>query len=232
MLAGIHLDHVKDEVIDHAKDVCDHLLRTSNVRTIWRVGRFSEALLAHLPANVVTALTIRGEPPAASPRLLGRCNPAGPGPDPATTFNDTIDVFPGGFDNPPDGGGIVRSEVDTETQALIIELENRTFPDPDLEQFAIAVYGRLIGENMAHEIVHCLIGFDIPTGHNSPPIPNDLMNRGGIRHFTQRTGIEDTAHMSPVDPNNFLDHGIGVIGGLQAANQARMDARFPGTNFT
>jgi hypothetical protein len=53
------------------------------------------------------------------------------------------------------------------------------------------------------------------------------MNDGSARNFQQRTGFEDTAHTSPVDPANFIDHGIASIGGLEAANQGRMDALFP-----
>ncbi|WP_420545292.1 hypothetical protein [Nitrosopumilus sp.] len=226
VLTVIHLDHVKNEIIREAKEVCDHLLGTSNVRTIWRIGSFSDTLPGFLPASHVTVLTIRGEPPAATPNRLGITNLVG-GAAGANVLNETIDIFPGAYDNPPPAGQTIDNEVDVETQALILELESRNFSDPDLETFAIKVYGRLLGETMAHEIVHSLLAFDIPTGHNNPAIANDLMNHGGVRTFRQRTGIEDTSHTSPVDPNNFTDHGIISIGGIQAVNQARIDGRFP-----
>jgi len=145
-------------------------------------------------------------------------------------LNETIDLFPGAYDNPipstpPSGPQI---DVDVETQALILQMESQTFTDPALEQFAINVYGRLLGETLAHEIVHSLLWTEIdPSFHNNPPIPNDLMNEGSIRSFRLRTGFEDKAHTSSVNPANFVDRGIGAIGGLQATNQARMDARFP-----
>lgn len=224
VLAAIHLSALKNAVIREAKLVCDHLLRTSNVRTIWRIGPFAEVLPAHMPPANVTALTIRGEPPAGSPNLLGRTNLVG-GTAGAAVFNETIDIFPGAYDNPiPPGGS---EDLDVETQALVLQLEAATFTDPQLESLAVRVFGRLIGETMAHEVVHSLLAFEIPSGHNAPSIPNDLMNRGSERSFRQRTGIEDTARVSPIDPANFIDHGIASIGGLQAVNQARMDARFP-----
>jgi hypothetical protein len=222
VLASIHLDHVKDEVLRVAKAVCDRVLSTANVRTVWRLTPFSEALPAHLPVGSITTLTIRGEPPEAG--LLGRTNFVG-GTAGATVFNETIDIFPGGYDDAVPGGS--PSEVDLETQALVVQLESMTFTDPQLEQFAIQVFGRLIGETIAHEIVHSLLAFDIPSGHNSPAIANDLMNYGFERTFRQRTGFEDTTRTSPVNPSNFVDHGIEAIGGLQTENQGRMDARFP-----
>ncbi|MGN2390370.1 hypothetical protein [Pelomicrobium sp. G1] len=226
VLTGWSLLHVKSEILREAKAVCDHLLRTCNVRTIWLMAPFSETLPGHIPAAHVTALTIRGESPPGT-LLYGRTNPGAAGNGGASVFNETIDIFPGAFDESGPSGPFA-IEVDTETQALAIELASRTASDPALTQFAIKVFGRLIGETMAHEIVHSLLWADIhPTFHNDPPIPNDLMNAGSERSFRQRTGLEDTAHTSPVDPANFIDHGIAAIGGLQAANQGLVDARFP-----
>lgn len=148
VLAVIHLVDVKNNVIEEAKRVCDHLLRTSNVRTIWRIGPFSEALPAHLPvATHVTALTIRGEPPATNPDWYGRTYPVG-GAIGAPVFNEPINIFPGAYDN----FVLSSNEVDTETQGLVLQLESQTFTDPALAEFAIKVFGRLIGETIAHEI--------------------------------------------------------------------------------
>lgn len=218
-LATFRVDHVKADVLRVAKTVCDQLLRTANVRTIWRLAPFNETAPAHLTAAELTTLTLRGDPP--TPGLAGITRPVGGGIG-AATFNEVIDIYPGAYD---DAGGT--TEVDVETQALVIQLESMTATDPALEQFAIQVFGRLIGETMAHEIIHSLVAFDIPTGHNTPAIPNDLMNHGIDRNFRQRTGFEDTSHTSPVDPTNFVDHGLTAIGGLTATTQALVDARFP-----
>ena len=136
--------------------------------------------------------------------------------------NETIDVFAGALDNNIAGGD--PTWVDTETNALVIQLESQTISDPAMEAFATKVIGRLIGETMAHEIVHALIGdVHLP----GAPDVNDLMEIGSNRSFRQRTGLEDTAHTSPVDPANFNDHGLAGIGPIGAGNQAIMDANFP-----
>lgn len=219
ILALIHLGPFKNQVITRAREVCNHLLRTSNVRTVWQFGGFAEVLPTHLPAANITVATFRGDPPTAG--LPGQTNFVA-GSVGAAVFNETIDIFAGAYD---DVGGA--QDVDLETRALIIQLESQTLSDPSLEAFAIEVYGRLLGETLAHEIVHSLLGLVIPSGHNSPAITGDLMNNGSDRDFRQRTGFEDTAHTSPVEPTNFIDHGIAAIGGLQATNQGLIDARFP-----
>ncbi len=93
-----------------------------------------------------------------------------------------------------------------------------------MEAFATKVIGRLIGETMAHEVVHALIG---PVHLPEIPDVDDLMEVGSNRSFRQRTGLEDTAHVSPVDPANYVDHGLAGIGGIGAGNQGLIDANFP-----
>ncbi|KUJ65621.1 hypothetical protein ACZ90_45835 [Streptomyces albus subsp. albus] len=70
--------------------------------------------------------------------------------------------------------------------------------DPDLTEVAAKVYGGLIGEGLAHEIVHGLLGPLLgPTGHNDPAVANELMDQGNVRKFRQRTGMENAAMVSP-----------------------------------
>ena len=220
VLQTLQIDDVKDSVISTAKEVCDILLRKANVRTIWRLGTFNETVPPHLPTSHVTKATFRGDPP--TPNLYAVTH----GPGGATVLNETIDLYPGGYDDPIPAG-TTNIDVNVETQALVTQMETVTMIDPDMKEFAIKVFGRLFGETLAHEIVHSLLWRVIPSGHNSPLINNDLMNNGSDRSFKQRTGIQDTSHTSPVDPNNFIDHGINTIGGLQATNQARVDKVFP-----
>ncbi|UFS63484.1 hypothetical protein LOH54_04970 [Sulfurimonas sp. HSL-3221] len=215
-LAQFKLDAKKNEVLQEAKEVCDHLLRTSNVRTIWRVGPFSETVPAHLPANHVTTLKIHNEPPAIYAGTPGVTHtPAG-----AAVLNETIDIYPGALDDSNS------HEISIEVQALLIQIQNQTMT-ADLESFATTLLGRLLGSIMSHEIIHSLLAFDIPSGHNAPKIPGDIMNQGTDLTFTELTGFEDTAHTSPLDPIDFIDHGIVSLAGLLATNQGRMDARFP-----
>jgi hypothetical protein len=62
-LSDMHVDHLKTEILQEARRTCEHLLRTSNVRLVWRVPPMNEALPAHVPANQVVVLTLRGQPP-------------------------------------------------------------------------------------------------------------------------------------------------------------------------
>jgi hypothetical protein len=220
ILQTLQIDDVKDSVISTAKEVCDMLLQKANVRTIWRLGAFNEALPPHLPASHVTKATFRGDPP--TPALYAVTH----GPGGAAVLNETIDIYPGGYDDPIPAG-VPDIDVDVETQALVVQMESATMTSSEMKQLAVKVFGRLFGETLAHEIVHSLLWTVIPSGHNSPPITNDLMNKYSDRPFGQRTGIWDTAHVSPIDPKNFIDNGINAIGGLQATNQARIDNVFP-----
>lgn len=227
VLADLSLTALKNDLISKTKEVCDALLVDANVRTIWQLGSFMEVTPAHIPANMITVATIKNRL-AAGNRTFGQTNQA-PGEVGNIVPNRTIDVFPGAYDEPMGGGAFSDTELDTETQALMIQLESQGVGgDPALESFAVDVYGRLIGETLAHEIVHALLwDIVIQDGHNDPSINNDIMNSGSQRTFTQRTGFVDDAHQSPVVPANFSDNGIAAINRLQALNLSRMDANFP-----
>ncbi len=225
VLAQLKIDGRKADVLREARATCLHLVRTANVRTVWRMAPFSENLPAHLDAALVTGATIKGEPAAAEPNLFGvtRAGATGLG---ATTFNETIELFPGAYDNPVSGGS--SNMVDTESQAILLQIQSEASPSAALLDFAVKVFGRMIGETLAHEIVHSLLGTAVgPSYHNTPAIAGDLMNAGFDRHFRQRTGVEDTAMTSPVIPSNFIDHGVATIGGLQARNQGLVDGVYP-----
>ena len=53
------------------------------------------------------------------------------------------------------------------------------------------------------------------------------MGEGGHSSFRQRTGLEYKGATSPLDPGNFVDHGINDIAKLGATNQSRMNNCFP-----
>ncbi|MEJ2756471.1 MAG: hypothetical protein P8104_11760, partial [Gammaproteobacteria bacterium] len=117
-------------------------------------------------------------------------------------------------------------DVSIEVQALLLQIQSQSM-SPALETFATTLMGRLLGVIMSHEIVHSLLAFDIPSGHNSPKITGDLMNKGMDLTFTDMTGFKDTTQTSPVDPENYIDRGITALASLLTTNQGRMDARFP-----
>ena len=83
--------------------------------------------------------------------------------------------------------------VDVETQAILLEVQAAAAPPAALLDFAVQVFGRLIGETMAHEIIHSLLGVSVGNigadGHNAPPVAGELMNDWLNRSFQQRTGL-------------------------------------------
>ena len=215
MLQDAHLDGQKNTLIARAKPVVEHLLRRANVRVLWQLGGLNEAVPAHVPAGNVVVATIKNKDPNGT---LGVAT----GPATRDTFDETIELFPGMYSEPN------AIDVDTEVQALIIELESSLSGNPALTDLATTVYSRLIGETLAHEIGHTLLWDDIPgSGHNSPAITNDLMNFGVDRSFRARTGMENTAQVSPVLPEHYVDHGLNAIDQFQTANQALIDRQWP-----
>ena len=216
MLQDAEIDSVKAEVIQEIRQVAEQLLRTANVRLFWQLEGLDETPPDHVPERFVISSTIENVDPA-NPGRVGVTFAA----DDAEGFNERISLYPGAYSLPN------AIDVDTETQALIIQLESDLPGNDELRPLAARIFGRLIGETLSHEIGHALLWDDIPTGHNSPAIPNDLMNRGVDRLFRQRTGMENTAQISPVEPDHYLDHGINAIGGFQALNQSRLDRHLP-----
>jgi competence ComEA-like helix-hairpin-helix protein len=215
-LSDAQLAGQENDVVADMKRTVENLLAKANARVFWQVGGLSEAVPAHVPAANVVVATLQNADPGGD---MGRTTSAGA----ADTFNETITLFPGTFALPD-----TTTDLDTETQALIIQLQTSLPGNAALLPIAVKVYGRLIGETAAHEIGHALLWDDIPgDGHNSPSIPNDIMNHGVGRTFEQRTGMENTVKVSPVLPEHYVDHGLNAIDRFQAANQGLIDAQWP-----
>lgn len=222
-LSNLHVSSLKNRIVEEMKATIDHLMSTSNIRTIWQLGPFSESVPSFISNNQVTTVTMKNMDPSR-PTLTGHADPHGIGWGP-TFHRERIEIYPGAYINDTGNPAL---EYDLETQALVLQLREASLTTPELEDFAVKVFGRLFGSTAAHEIFHSLLG---PTAsghtHNNPVVAGDIMNQGGDRTFSERTGLVDNAHTSPVDPDNFTDNGITSINGLQAANQARMDSLFP-----
>lgn len=213
-LSDAQLAGHENDVAADMKLTVENLLAKANVRVFWQVGGLSEPVPAHIPAANVVVATLKNADPADAGRTSSASN--------ADTFNETIALFPGTYALPN------ATDIDTETQALIIQLQSSLPGNAALLPIAAKVYGRLIGETAAHEIGHALLWDDIPgDGHNNPSIPNDIMNHGVERSFQQRTGMENTAQVSPVLPEHYVDHGLNTINRFQAANQGLIDAQWP-----
>lgn len=214
-LSSIHLAGQKNTIVNEMKGVVEHLLSKANVRVFWQLGGHSETVPAHVTAANTIVATVKNKDPSG---VLGETS----GPAAGDSFNETINIFPGAYSEPDD------IDVDTETQALIQQLELSISSDDDLIPIGSKIYGRLLGETLSHEIGHALLWDDIPgSGHNSPKKDNDLMNQGVDREFIQRTGMENTVQTSPVSPDDYVDHGLAKIGGFQAVNQALIDSQWP-----
>jgi hypothetical protein len=215
VLSDIGLTGQKRDIIDEMKVVTAHLLKRANVRFYWDVDGYSETLPSHINAQKAVVAKLYDSHPSVVAQTFGNA-------DNSDRFNETIELYPGTYDSPGTTG------VDTETIALIGELKGAVPLDPALVAVATKVYGRLIGETLSHEVGHAILWDDIPgSGHNSPPITNDIMNEGGIRMFTQRTGMENTVMTSPVQASHYKDHGLSKIGGFQAKNQQLIDDQWP-----
>jgi hypothetical protein len=220
-LAAFHLDDVRDAVLQRAKEVLEFLLRKANVRVVWTIPPFNEGLPAQFApggfaAGKFNALTLRGTN-AAEPDKAGEVGAAGAG---SAKPDEPIDIWPGAFLH----NGM---DVGADVSAIVAKMAALDITDPVIKTVWIEIMGRLMGENMAHEIHHALLAFAIPTGHNNPAIPWDLMNRGIDRTWIQRTGIEIGNLVNFPALGSYNDGGIGGISGVQAANQARVDAVFP-----
>lgn len=227
VLASYSLDDVKPSVLRAAKETCDLLLMTANVRTVWEMAPFNEALPAQFAAggaaaNRLTVATLRGNPPSAG--LAGRTQ-AGTGGIGATVYDETISVWPGAFDDAAASGAA--GDVDDATRQVVQQMQGLDFTDLRLKQLAIDIVGRLIGETLAHEVLHSLLGFLIPTGHHNPAVASDIMNRGLDRSFQNRTGFEVIDLANFPDEGSYSDTGVGLINIPTAVTQDLIDQHFP-----
>lgn len=220
-LVAYHLDDVKAALLQRVKAVVDFVMLNANVRTIWTIAPFNEALPAQLEAGGFAAgkfnrLTIRGRN-AAEPGTAGEVPSAGAG---ATKPDEPIDIWPGAYTTPG-------TDVGIEVSNIVAKVASLNMTDPVIKTIWIEIMGRLIGETIAHEVHHALLAFAIPTGHNSPLIPWDLMNFGTQRSFVQRTGIEILDMANFPRPGSYRDGGVYAISGVQTANQTKVDSVFP-----
>lgn len=231
LMTGFNLvDFEIEEVLRQAKQVCDMLLNTANVRTVWRMAPFNEGLPAQFAAGGaaagnVTVATFRGDPPAAA--LYGRTSP-GIGPIGPASFDETIQVWAGAFDDAVSGNA--NAEVDEVTNDVVSVLMGGGLTSSPEKSRAIEILGRLLGETLSHEIVHSLIGATLTDGfHNARPgNESDLMNHGIDRSFQSRTGFELLGPVGSADLLGLLnDRGIFFINIPTGDAQTQINLHFP-----
>jgi hypothetical protein len=220
-----------EAMLEESKRVCLAILNTANVRTVWLMEPFRETLPAQFAgggtaANNLTTATIRGDNPTRYGQTTYGAGVAGP-----ASFNDTIDVFPGAFATPVSSPN-ANEHVDEVTNSVATVIKNSALTSTPEKHLAIRVLGRLIGETLAHEILHSLIGFNISgRDHNpSPGIENDIMNFGFNRSFTARTGFEiDPTQIAGGDLTSIItnDNDVFFINIPTGIAQAQLNTHFP-----
>jgi hypothetical protein len=215
------LDDVKATLLLRLKGVLEFLMSRANVRLIWRLPPFNEPLPAHIaPGGFATGkfnlLTIRGVN-AGKPDAAGKTEPGGP-----ADFDELIDIWPAAF-------RLNSMDVGADVATVVANITAMNMTDPDVKIAWTEIMARLLGETMAHEIHHALLGgwAGLLDGHNSPAIAYDLMNQGRDRGWFQRTGIEIRDPANFPKPGSYRDDGLTAMGTVQPTNQAKVDSVFP-----
>lgn len=227
------MDFEIEEVIRVAKSVVDTVLNGGNVRTVWQMPPFNEVLplqFAGVAAGNVTKAMFRGDPPR--PGVVGRTldrngNEVFVGPE---FFDENIDVFPGGYDDPVALGAV--QDVDDVTLKIVATITAAALTSSPEKNVAIKVLGRLYGETLAHEICHSLIGGTLSDfSHNAHPgTLDDLMNHGSDRSFEKRTGfVINPAQIGVVSLSTLLanDRGVFFINIPTTRAKEQIDTHFP-----
>jgi hypothetical protein len=226
VLQDFGLGDTKSALYQEVRRVAEHLLRPANVRLIWTMEPFNERVPHQVPANSLTVAKIAGNPPGNIQGLFGltyKQNAPFPGPD---VPNEEIFVWPGSYDdnvNPQSADGL-----DDLTRKVLQKIRGLNVNDPDLKTLGYTILGRLIGETLAHEILHALLGRHVgPDGHHQPAIAGDLINSGQDRTFRDRTGIIllDLAQFPA--PVSYQDTGFENMSRITETTQQLINQFFP-----
>jgi hypothetical protein len=219
----------EQEVMTHAKRTLEAIYAGANVRVAFRVG-LGEELPATLPPGGFIEATVHGD--------LGRCVPPRGNPF-YTEF--------GGYGEGDSGQRLVRAPVHVcpaifarhpDTMAAMVKHRARLLAGEDGATLYAMIVGRALGELLAHEIGHQLLGCDYRgerrTWRCHDRLAHSLMNKAGERSFSDRTGITLTA--TPYSstwrddfpaPGTYEDHGVTAINRMPPEEQAVLDRILP-----
>ncbi len=209
-------------VMAEAARAVDAVFAGVNVRVAFEVG-LGEALPAGLPEGGFIEATLHGAPDrCATPQgtlIYTEIGGYGEGDAAKRLVRAPVHVCPAFFRSHPD------------TMAAMIKDRARLLADDASAALYAAIVGRAIGELVAHEIGHQLLGCDYRGERRfwrcHDRLPHSLMNRGGDRSFTDRTGvvIKPTPYASiwrgdfPA-PGTYEDHGVEAINRMAPDEQA------------
>jgi hypothetical protein len=217
------------EVMEHAKRALEAVFSSVNVRIAFRVGLDEEAPV-ELPAGGFIQAWVHG--------ALASC---------VTPRSSLLSTEFGGYAEGDSLERLVRAPVHVcpaiftrhpDTMAAMVKSRARIFGDEQGAAVYATVVGRALGELLAHEIGHQLIGCDTRGERRSwrchDRLPHSLMNKAGERSFLDRTGValRPTATSSfwrddfPA-PGTYEDHGTAAIDRLPPDAQAVLDEILP-----
>ncbi len=217
------------EVMVEARRVIDAIYARVNVRVAFEVG-LGEALPDALPPGGFVEATLHGDlhgcvTPGSS-LLYTEFGGHAEGDGGRRLVLAPVHVCPGIFARHPD------------TMAEMVKRRARLLGDARGGAMYVTVVGRALGELLAHEIGHQLLGCDnrgerrLWRCHDR--LPRSLMNKAGERSFADRTGIAivPTAYASAwrddfPAPGTYEDRGVSAVNGLPPDGQAVLDGILP-----
>lgn len=233
-LYQVELGDARDALLPEMRQVSNFLLRTINVRLVWQLSPYNEALPRQFEADGAapgnyTVATLAGYPPSNHYGDAGFTTAQSHGRTRAEVLravprspDDIINIWPGGF---MQEGGKFQPEI----KLLVDRLRSLQVNDTRVKMLAITIFGRLLGMALAHEVLHSTLDytkFELE-GHNYPPIGFDIMNQGFDQSWTALTGIELIDRVAFPAPGSYRDGGIDAMVTLRARTQHNANRFFP-----
>lgn len=225
-LTDNNLGAIANQIMNETRVVTELLVHpAANVRILW--ASQGKAVPAHVPVRFVTTARIVNTDTTPGKRRYGTTRP---GPTSTvvgdTAFDEDIEIFPQSYLT----GGGPTSDVNTAVNDLVQAVAALQVSDPDYELWLIRIFGRLIGESLAHEMFHALL--PVPFVHNLDTAGNeastgDIMDAGRRRNFDERTGIIALSGPPADLLDNLTDMGINAINRLTGANLAFAQTTYP-----
>ncbi|HSN55218.1 MAG TPA: helix-hairpin-helix domain-containing protein [Candidatus Sulfomarinibacteraceae bacterium] len=231
-LEDIGLPSVKEEVLKTVDEVLRGILGGLNIRVAWTVAPFNQDVPAFLksPPLARAAFTDVALRKFKSAGLLGETRyEAGGGLGAPGAPGETIEIYPKGFLAP--GVDVVQPVSDA-----VNAIKARAATVIDMMTNWIEFAGRMLGENIAHEILHSLIGFNLPGNKDhwdlpadavaNPGVKRDILRRGADRDFIDRAGVEVLDAANFPDDGSFNDGGRGAMSDISTPTRQILDRHF------
>ena len=216
-LGTLGLRSAQDAVVRTIAETARALLVPANVRLVFATSPLNESMPAHLArstpryASLVTVAQLDGDPPPALAGKLGVTVPhpsragADVGPD---DYDERVVVFAGSL-------AVSRSSSPLpDLSAALVRVRGElsgSAPDAHWEALGVLLAGRVLGQVLAHEVTHSLIGPDAlggasVEGHHATP--RGALMDNGVQSLQDGTGIDVTDAAAWPAPGSYRDHGV------------------------